>query len=544
MFVHFGVYAPLGKGEWAMYHENIRRPAYEKLMQAFDPHRFDADEWVDVAERAGARYITVTAKHHDGFCLFDSDLTEWKITNTPFGRDLIGELVAACQRRGVRIILYYSQPDWHHPNYVHLPGAFKDLWYTRPDDEPDWPKYQAYLHGQVRELVTKYGPVDGIWFDGSHKSQGAWRGKELYDLIKRHQPHAVVNDRARYGDFLTPERSLPEDLTGYLFEACESVTCISWGWRPGTPLHNSPHLIDSLVRMAGAGGNYLLNVSPRPDGSIPQAQVERMAAIGDWLQVHGDGICGTEACQLEGLEDNLRSTRREEEVHVFLRRWPTSDHLLVPGIRSLPVSAHLCAGGSRLQGRLVDGGLELSRLPTAPPDANPQAIRLRFAAQPDLELSRPEAPAPRAIPLHPHEPTLLRATDAVPEGFGVKGARLQVEDEAITRWTAEEQRAVWVVRSEASRDYRVRIWLRCAELYAGSTFSIRAVDQQPTGTVEGHDAPDQDEVPRSPPGGVFYWQDVGTIRLPAGETRLELAPTYMPYGYVFAEVKGLELGPA
>ena len=204
MFVHFGVYAPLGKGEWAMYHEDIRREAYEPLMAEFCPHRFDADEWVDVAEGAGARYITVTAKHHDGFCLFDSALTDWKITNTPFGRDLIGELVAACQRRGMRIVLYYSQPDWHHPNYVHLPGAFKDLWYARADDAPDWRRYQAYLRGQVLELVTQYGPIDGLWFDGSHKSEQAWQGKQLYALIKQHQPGAVVNDRARYGDFFTP----------------------------------------------------------------------------------------------------------------------------------------------------------------------------------------------------------------------------------------------------------------------------------------------------------------------------------------------------
>jgi len=211
MCIHFGIYSLLERNEWSMLLENIPRAEYEKLATKFNPFRFDADEWVKLAEDAGAKYITVTAKHHDGFCMFDSALTDYKITNTPFKRDLIGELVDACHRHGMRIVIYYSQPDWHNPNYLHHKGAFKDLPNPPETDRSDWPAYQKYYMGQVEELCTKYGQIDGIWFDGSHKTVEEWKGREVYALIKKHQPHAVVNDRARFGDFFTPERSLPED---------------------------------------------------------------------------------------------------------------------------------------------------------------------------------------------------------------------------------------------------------------------------------------------------------------------------------------------
>ena len=150
MFIHFGLYALLGRGEWVMYNEDIPREEYSKLAERFNPHRFDAAAWVAAAQRCGCRYITVTAKHHDGFCLFDSALTDYKITNTPFKRDLIGELVTACRQAGMRVCLYYSQPDWHHKNFVHRPQAFKDLQYARPDDRPDWPEAVGRCPGYCR----------------------------------------------------------------------------------------------------------------------------------------------------------------------------------------------------------------------------------------------------------------------------------------------------------------------------------------------------------------------------------------------------------
>ncbi len=249
MFVHFGLYALLERGEWVMYHENIPRAEYEKLADEFNPVNFNAEEWVNLALDAGARYLVVTTKHHDGFCLFDSELTDYKITNTHFKRDLIGELTTACQQQDLRIIYYYSQPDWHHPSYVHHKGAFKDLDNPPETDCPDWSAYQWYLRGQVEELCTKYGKIDGIWFDGSHKTVEEWQGQELYQMIKKHQPQAVVNDRARYGDFFTPERSLPDNLRGYMFEACQSVSPEAWGYQGDTALYSVPYLLKSMIKM-------------------------------------------------------------------------------------------------------------------------------------------------------------------------------------------------------------------------------------------------------------------------------------------------------
>lgn len=267
MFVHYGISSLLGRGEWVMYWENIPRREYEKLAADFNPIKFSAADWVGLAVDAGARYMTVTAKHHDGFCLFDSKLTDFTSTNTPFGRDIIGELADECGRRSLPLILYYSQPDWHHPNFVHNSGAFKDLDAPPESDEPDWEKYLEFYIGQVEELMKQYEPA-GIWFDGSHKTEEEWRGREVYELIKRYDPNAIVNDRGRYGDMFTPERSLPEDLTGYLFEACQSISKQAWGYREDSDNFTVPELVGSLQKMAGAGGNYLLNVGPRPDLSL------------------------------------------------------------------------------------------------------------------------------------------------------------------------------------------------------------------------------------------------------------------------------------
>lgn len=546
MFIHFGLYALLGRGEWVMYNDNIPRDEYEKLARRFNPRKFNAEEWVELAESAGARYITVTAKHHDGFCLFDSQLTDFKITNTPFRRDLIGELIAACQRRKMRIILYYSQPDWHHPNFVHRKGAFKDLDNPPATDQPDWSKYLQYLEGQIRELVTNYGRIDGIWFDGSHKSEQDWRGRHLYHLIKKHQPHAVVNDRARYGDFFTPERSLPDDLTDYLFEACESISPEEWGYKGNSSQFSVPHLIRSLVRMTAAGGNYLLNVGPKPDGTIQVEQAERMRVIGDWLRINGKAIYGTQTCSVVTDTQDILVTHRGHDIYLHLLQWPTTDRLVVPGVRALPSSAHYLAAKSKLNARLTSGGLRLEGLPASPADANVVVIHLRFPREPRLLLQKKAAPQPTVISLAHKRPTVLSVADAEIAGRGVKGIRLRVQavdtntthqasrvGACINNWMTPDQSCVWRVESSRRRRYRVRVELRCAPLYAGSTFRIAG----PIDAVEG-------VVPPTPRDGQdFQWLDLGILTLPAGQSKLALAPTYMPYGYIFAGVSAVCLTP-
>lgn len=532
MFVHFGIYSQLGRGEWVMYEEDIPRNRYEKLAETFNPTEFDAEEWVSLARRAGARYINLTAKHHDGFCLFDTDLTDFKVTNTPFGRDIVGELAEACHRRKMPIILYYSQPDWHHPNFVHRKGAFKDLQTEQPDQEPDWPRYQGYLEGQVEELVTGYGRIDGIWFDGSHKSEREWRGKRLYRLIKKHQPRAVINDRARYGDFFTPERSLPDDLTGYMFEACQSIQVEHWGYAPDSPLYSTSYLLESLVRMAAAGGNYLLNVGPGPDGKIPGGQERRMAQIGEWLRRNGDAIYGTEACKLP--ERGILSTRRDNDLFIHLLGWPESNELEIPGIRNEPTGVRLLDPSLKLRAEALNGKLAISGLPPLPSRHGPSVIALHFDAPPDLRRAEPPKREVPTIPLLAGGTNRLRARDALLTGRGVKGHRLRLRgtsgDDCISGWRALEQAAVWKVKSGRENRYRVSIEYSCPEPYAGSTYTLNCRGNQLQGEIRPTESFDH-----------FGTDELGSLTVPRGSSDIVLRPEHMPYAYIFADVRALEL---
>ncbi len=536
MFIHFGLYALLERGEWVQYVEDIPKRTYEPLMDRFNPSKFDAEAWVDLAERAGCRYITFTAKHHDGFCLFDSSLTDYKITNTPFGRDLTRELIEACHRRRMRICLYYSQPDWHHPNFVHFPGAFKDLDHPPSDQRPDWPAYLQYCHGQVEELCTRYGRIDGIWFDGSHKSEKMWQGRKLYRLVKKHQPGAAVNDRARYGDFFTPERKLPEDLTGYTFEACQSISKEGWGWHKDSPQFGVQNLVENLARVVSEGGNFLLNVGPLPDGTVPERQVDRMKAVGHWLNVNGAAIYATEAGRVETGSTDVLTTRRRNTVYVFLSRWPDSDRLVIPGLFVDPSSAMLLSGQTSLKTVCTRSGLEIHGLPMSPPDPVLNVLRLRFTRAPKIVgKSRPED---RAETIHLSEKgfTRLPVQDARAEGRGVKGGRLKITQEgpetAVTNWFAPEQRLTWSVDAPEAGDYRLRIRLACPKPHDGATFVVKGRIGSASGTVEATRSYED-----------YRWLDVGSIRLPKGGSRLSLSPKEMAYGYLFAHTAALELIP-
>lgn len=543
MFVHFGIYALLGRGEWVQYRGPIPQAKYEKLRERFNPARFDADEWVDIAERGGCRYLCVTAKHHDGFCLFDSALTDYKITNTPFGGDLIGELVEACQRRGMRILLYYSQPDWHHPNFVHRRGWFKDLDDPPASDRPDWPKYLAYYHGQIEELCTNYERIDGIWFDGVQKSERDWQGRRVYDLIKRLQPAAVVNERAGFGDFFTPERSVSAEpaAAGYMVEGCQSISANAWGHREDSTLNNAPFLIESLVKMAAANGNYLLNVGPLPDGTIPEEQAARLADVGDWLRRHGEAIYGTTGTPERGGGD-LLLTQRGATGYLHLLRWPENDAVEVTGLQRRPRSARLLATDQPLRLEPIDGGVRLRDLPSLPPDPAVNVIELSFTS---ARITVKPRPAPPAV-VEVDGATNLDADAATLPGFGPKGFRAQLTvtrpadwgtmtppETAIGRWTSTEQRARWELDVRRGGTYRVTLEIGCDTFHAGSRFSVTVGGGRLGGTVPdtgGHRA--------------FADLELGEVELTAGRTSLAVRPTSLQVGYHFAAIRRIRLTPS
>jgi alpha-L-fucosidase len=537
MFIHFGLYALLGRGEWVMYDESIPREKYEKLARRFNPRRFNADEWVAAARAAGARYITVTAKHHDGFCLFNSALTDYKITRTPFGRDLIGELVAACHRAHMRIMLYYSQPDWHHPNFVHRKGAFKDLQYERPDDRPDWPAYQRYLEGQVLELCTMYGRIDGIWFDGVHKTEREWRGGRLYRLIKKHQPAAVVNERAGFGDFFTPERRFAGEASaaGYTVESCQSICKEAWGYQRDATLYSSSTLIRSLVRMAASGGNYLLNIGPKPDGSLPADQVARLLEIGGWLRQHGKAIHGTEGCPSVSESERMLYTRKRSRLYLHLLDWPDTDALTLRRLRTVPIAAHVLTTGERIRIESSGDGVRLGGLPSLPPDPASNVIELTFRGLPVLG-GGPVRQASRAVLLEGRGRVVLTAKAALRTGFGPKGGVISLESLADGRaalgcWTSPEQAASWHVVCARRQRCRVSVVLRCEAPYHASSFAVRAAGQALAGKVP------------ATKGETFGTVPVGVLELSQGEHRIELRPVKPNYGYVFATVREILLSP-
>ena len=543
MFVHFGVYALLQRGEWVMYHENIPRGEYEKLARRFNPKRFDAAEWVGVAQDAGARYVCVTAKHHDGFCLFDSALTDYKITNTPFKRDLIGELAAGCQRAGMRILFYYSQPDWHHPNYVNRKGAFKDLDNPPKTDRPDWPRFQEYLEGQVLELVTNYGRVDGIWFDGSHKTEEEWRGKRLYRLIKQHQPHAVVNDRGRYGDFFTPERRIRDHLAGYTFEVCESVSPTSWGYQGDTDSHSVPHLVGELVRVASLGGNYLLNVGPKPDGTIPREQVKRMRAIGAWLETNGEAIYRTNGCRLVDESESMRFTRKGRTIYVYLRQWPATNRLFLPSVRSKPQRARLIGSRGALNASLTGKGCQIAGLPMVPPVLPVSVVALDFRSEPKLHQLRPRPPRRVVVPVSVKDKTVLAANDASLRGLSVKGVRLSCVscDDGSSRiagWFSPEHHAVWRLGVKKAGTFAVAARIACSETEAGAVFEVAVSGQVLRGETRAAGRVGASHLSLPP-----KTHRLGKVRLSPGLHQLVLRPTEPKFGCLFGSAESIILRP-
>jgi alpha-L-fucosidase len=290
MFIHWGIYAVIGRGEWVMHRESIPVAEYEPLADRFTADRFDAGEWVDLAVAAGQRYIVITSKHHDGFCMFDTAETDYRVTaRTPFGRDPLAELADACRVRGVGFGFYHSLLDWHHPAYT-----------------ADWSVYRDYLFAQVRELCSGYGPVYSMWFDGhwpasDHAADKGWvrpdadyRFDELYGLIHELQPDCMVGNNHHVDplpgeDFQIFEQDLPgENTAGHSAAGISALpleTCLtmnrSWGWNATDEEYKSAdELITTLGRLAELPANLLLNVGPRPDGTIPERSADLLRELG------------------------------------------------------------------------------------------------------------------------------------------------------------------------------------------------------------------------------------------------------------------------
>jgi alpha-L-fucosidase len=383
MFIHWGLYAiPAGRwkgqaipgiGEWIQLRARIPNAEYEQLAKQFNPTRFDAEAWVSLAKRAGQRYLTITAKHHDGFCMYDSKVTEYDIVDaTPFGRDPMKELAAACQRHGIMLCFYYSQTqDWHHPD-----GHAND-WDFDPAKKDFEGYVREYVKPQVRELLTQYGPIGLIWFD-TPLIISRELSQELVDLVHEIQPACLVNGRIGndIGDYAeTRDNIVPEDLVQADWENPATIND-TWGFKSDD--HNwksTETLIQKLVDIVSKNGNYLLNVGPTADGVIPQPSVERLEAMGRWLEVNGESVYGTGAGPLQGL-GWARTTAKPGTVYLHVFEWPASGTLRVPALPRQVTSARLLANPAAGPLTVTEGadGLTIQGPASAPDAADSVAV--------------------------------------------------------------------------------------------------------------------------------------------------------------------------
>ncbi len=288
LFIHWGVYALTEWHEQYLMRRKADRAEYEQLMHRFNPVHYDPEEWARMAKDAGMDYICFTTKHHDGFCMWDTKETDYNIMNTPYGKDVLKQLSQACEKYGLGLALYYSNPDWHHKNAYNPLSSHQIL--PGPDDEPDMERYRKYVKAQVRELLTGYGKIWGFFWDIPPRIYDP----SINELVRSLQPGIRINDRGYdEGDFSTPEREVPEGFFTRLTEACESVGKRSWGYRANEDYYTSRQLCGNIDTILTAGGNYLLNVGPMADGRVSPEAAGILRRVGQWYRAVREAYVGT-----------------------------------------------------------------------------------------------------------------------------------------------------------------------------------------------------------------------------------------------------------
>ena len=381
MFVHWGLYAQLQRHEWVMNRERIPVAEYEELSWTWKPKPRPAREWAALAHEAGMKYMVMTTKHHEGFCLWDTQQTDYNAARRGPGRDLVREYVEACREFGLKIGFYYSLMDWHHPDGARC-----------AKDEKARRRFLDFTQGCVRELVSNYGKIDILWYDVSWplKSPRLWESAKMNAMVRQLQPHIIINNRSQLPeDFGTPEENIQAAEAGRSWEACMTFNG-SWGYQPTPPedWHSVRSVLGMLRTCTAGGGNLLLNIGPKADGSVPPEATERLTKVGQWIKTYGDVLYG-QMDRADGLDwmPTGQWTRKGNTGYYWVTRWPGKE-LALGGLKSRVKKASLAGSGRRITFTQTKDRLVLKGLPAKSPDkvAGVAILKLDFASVPRQQL--------------------------------------------------------------------------------------------------------------------------------------------------------------
>ena len=398
MFIHWGLYSVIGQHEWAKEVEGVPIPQYEILAKHFKPKPNAARDWARLAKAAGQRYMVMTTKHHEGFCNFDTKLTDYNAVQQGPGRDLVREYVEAARAEGLRVGFYYSLMDWHHPD-----GA------KCKTDEAARRRFVDYTHGLIRELMTNYGKIDVLWYDVDWPlTPEGWESEKMNQMVFELQPEIIVNNRNGLpGDFSTPEQHIKASEVGRAWETCMTLND-SWGFNRYDNAWKTPEVIvDNLATVAKGGGNYLLNIGPEPDGSVPPPSVEVLQAVGKWLDTNGKAFYGTDRCDAD-FNTNANYTRRGNTLYIHQHFWPGHTPaaewlsfyepeavIAIGGLKPKVLSAKVLKTGQALKFTQDEFSLRLTGLPIEPPDSPATVIEVECDGEPTVNHEAMRALWPR-----------------------------------------------------------------------------------------------------------------------------------------------------
>jgi alpha-L-fucosidase len=388
MFIHWGLYSVIGQHEWAMEEEGIPIPQYELLARHFVPKPHAAWEWAKLAKQAGQKYMVMTSKHHEGFCNFSTKLTDYCAPKQACGRDLVAEFVEAAHAEGLRVGFYYSLMDWHHPDGARC-----------ATDENARRRFVEYTHGLVRELMTQYGKIDILWYDVDWPlTPEQWESKKMNQMVFELQPDIIVNNRnGLAGDFSTPEQHIQAERGGRAWETCMTMND-SWGYQKADDNWKSSKIIvRNLITCAKGGGNYLLNIGPRPDGSVPPESASILTDVGKWMEKNGAAIYESEPCQANGTPF-ANFTRKGNTLYIHVHFWPGGTPaaewleffqpptvVAIGGLRAKVKTARLLVSGQRVDFRQDDISVQFTGLPAPAPDSPVTVIEAECDSEPVRE---------------------------------------------------------------------------------------------------------------------------------------------------------------